>query len=75
MEPLMGKETSSINPSVSDKAMAKAENKIMGIVAKRETTVWNLFAIILAPTVAVTAGAYANAQMPYLLQSEDHFAI
>ena len=51
------------------------ENKILGILAKRETTVKNLLAIFLAPTIAVAVGAYTNAQMPYLLQDERYFNV
>ncbi len=71
MEPLMQKESFDAidNPkaNLKKKNPYKKENKILGVVAKRETTVKNLLAIFLAPAIAVTVGAYTNAQMPYLL--------
>ena len=33
----------------------------------------NLLAVLVAPVVAVAAGAYVNAMMPYLLQDKDYF--
>ncbi len=80
MEPLMQKESfDSIDDPKADlkkkKNPYKKENKILGVVAKRETTVKNLLAIFLAPAIAVTVGAYTNAQMPYLLQDERYFDV
>ena len=34
-----------------------------------------MIAIFIAPMISVVAGAYVNAMMPYLLQSEDFFNI
>ena len=45
------------------------------INVKKETTIWNLMAIFVAPLVSVFAGAYVNAMMPYLLQDENYFNI
>ena len=42
---------------------------------KKETSVWNLIALLVAPMVAITAGAYVNSQMPYLLQDPGYFGI
>ena len=42
---------------------------------KRETTVSNILALFLAPTATVTAGAYLNTNMPYLLQDPEYFNV
>lgn len=41
--------------------------------AKRETTVWNLIALPLTSMIAVCAGGYVNANMPFLLRDEEYF--
>ena len=58
------------------KHTSKQETKeICFIKIKKETTIWNLMAIFVAPLVSVVAGAYVNAMMPYLLQDKDYFNI
>lgn len=42
---------------------------------KKETTIWNLMALFVAPMVSISAGAYVNTQMPYLLQDPDYFNV
>jgi len=42
---------------------------------KRDTTFWNLMSLFVAPAISVTAGAFVNANMPYLLQDEGYFGI
>ena len=56
-----------------EKAKKKSAREIFWIKVKKETTIWNLFALLVAPVVAVAAGAYVNAMMPYLLQDKDYF--
>ena len=41
--------------------------------AKRETTVWNLVALPLTSMIAVAAGGFVNANMPFLLRDEQYF--
>ena len=63
-----------IEASEGDPSDPKKERKtIMGIKIKKDTTVWNLIALFMAPMVSVAAGAYVNAQMPYLLQDSSYF--
>lgn len=49
--------------------------KILGVQVKRETTFWNMLAILVAPVISVIAGSYVNAVMPFLLQDEDYFNV
>lgn len=56
----------------SDKPEPK---QIMFIKVKKETTAANLAALLVIPSISVAASAYVNANMPYLLQSPDHFNI
>lgn len=49
--------------------------QIMFIKVKKETTGANLAALLVIPSISVAASAYINANMPYLLQSPDHFNI
>ena len=53
----------------------KETKMFFGMRVKKDTTPANIFAIILIPSLMVTVGAYTNAQMPYLLQSDEHFDI
>jgi len=41
--------------------------------AKRETTHWNILALPLTSMIAVSAGGYVNANMPFLLRDEEYF--
>lgn len=50
-----------------------SSNIICMVHAKRETTVWNLVALPITAMVAVGAGGYINANMPYLLRDEKYF--
>jgi len=45
------------------------------MTVKKDTTVWNIVALFAIPATTVTAGAYLNANMPYLLQDEDYFNV
>ena len=56
-----------------EKAKKKSAREIFWIKVKKETTILNLLAVLVAPVVAVAAGAYVNAMMPYLLQDKDYF--
>lgn len=50
------------------------QNIIWGLVhAKRETTVYNLLALPLITMIAVAAGGFVNANMPFLLRDESYF--
>ena len=50
------------------------QNIIWGMVhAKRETTVYNLLALPLITMIAVAAGGFVNANMPFLLRDESYF--
>ena len=51
------------------------DKEIMWMKVKRETTISNILALFLAPTATVTAGAYLNTNMPYLLQDPDYFNV
>ena len=56
-----------------EKEKKKSAREIFWIKVKKETTILNLLAVLVAPVVAVAAGAYVNAMMPYLLQDKDYF--
>ena len=43
------------------------------IHAKKETTMYNLLALPLITMVAVSAGGFVNANMPFLLRDENYF--
>mmetsp|Transcript_17153 Transcript_17153/g.23131 ORF Transcript_17153/g.23131 Transcript_17153/m.23131 type:complete len:192 (+) Transcript_17153:106-681(+) len=49
------------------------QNYICIIHAKKETTVWNLLALPLTSMIAVSAGGFVNANMPFLLRDENYF--
>ena len=53
----------------------KEAKKICGIRVKKETSTWNIIALLIVPIVAVSAGGYINFMMPYLLRDEDYFNI
>ena len=53
----------------------KPAKTIFGIKVKKETTIANLMGLLVTPLVAIAAGSYINAMMPYLLQDEAYFGI
>lgn len=54
---------------------SKKARTILGVKVKKETTVWNLMALFVAPLIATTAGSFMNAIMPYLLQDDQYFGV
>lgn len=58
-----------------DQTGEKEVKIILFVKVKKDTTLANIIALIIVPTISVAAGAYTNANMPYLLQSVDHFNI
>lgn len=58
-----------------NKNKGMAVKTIFHIKVKKETTIWNIISLLVAPLVATSVGAYCNAMMPHLLRSQDFFAI
>ena len=61
--------------SAKTKATDKPVKQILWISVKKDTTVWNVAALVFGPAIVVAGGAYINAVMPYLLQDESYFGI
>ena len=59
----------------SSTQMEKEVKIILFVKVKKETTLANMIALVIIPMITVAAGAYTNANMPYLLQSRDHFNV
>ena len=55
--------------------LEKVSKQLIWMNVKRDTTIWNMMALLIIPTLGVTAGAYVNTNMPYLLQDENYFGI
>lgn len=58
-----------------DEGLLKKNNHILGMKVKKPTTFWNIFALLLIPSIKVAAHSFTNAKMNYLLQDEDYFDI
>ena len=48
---------------------------LWGLKVKKNTTVWNILSLFIAPMLAVTVGAYTNMKMPALLQDSSFFNV
>ena len=48
---------------------------LLGLKVKKDTTWANLFAIFYVSFIDFAGAGYYNAQMTFLLESQDHFAI
>ena len=53
----------------------KTKNSCCGLSLKKETTSWNVFAIMYTWFMEATIGGFVSAQMAYLLLDEDYFAV
>ena len=57
------------------KSKEKEKKVILGVVVKKDTTIWNLIAMAAFPGLIAGNVSFLNALLPLILQSEDFYAI
>ena len=57
------------------KSKEKEKKVILGMVVKKDTTIWNLIAMSAFPGLMAGNVSFLSALLPLILQSEDFYAI
>ena len=56
-----------------DEMSKKEENIVLGISLKKDTSIWNLFAVAYVWFLMTSIGGYINVQIVYLLRDANYF--